>query len=238
MEVLFTEMSDACKAKFDELGKVFNPPIEQLKGYDVDARRWISEKQKEHGEQDFLHMGEELLKQEKAYLWVKVLKGEYDFYLYLSMFYYHFCLFKYNKNLLADGCRHFQDAFYYCGAWKGAREREEWDTHCHMEQLEQIGRAKRAGESRGEKYTPIKAEILRLLKSRAPVSGWSKKVTAIKAIEDELWEFIVKGTDEAKGQPVPMKKENLQRTILDWSRKDESIGRAFDEVMMIKKTKQ
>lgn len=234
MDVLFKEMSSACEAKFNQLKKMWNPPVELLRQYEESACRWISEMLKKHGEQDFLQMGEGLLKQNEAHLWVDVAhKGEYDLYLYLSLCYYHFGLFKYSENLLAEGCRHLQDALYYCGTWVGARERDEWDTHCHAVQLEQIGIAKKAGESRGEKYTPIKAEVVRLLKAKVPEGGWKTKVVAIKAIEDELWGFIVKGTDVAKGQPVLMKKENLQRTILDWSRKDESIGLAFDKTVKI-----
>lgn len=234
MDVFFKEMNNACKAKFERLKRGGDSAVELLKLYEEHACRWISEKQKEHGEQDFLQMGEELLKFDAADAWVKgVHKGEYNFYLYLSISYFHLSMIKHNANLSADGCRHLQDAMYYCGAWNGARERDEWDTHCHTVQLEQIGIAKKAGESRGEKYTAIKAEVVRLLKAKVPVSGWSKKVAAIEAIEDELWSFIVKRTDEAKGQPMLMKKENLQRTILDWSRKDESIGLAFDKTVKI-----
>lgn len=234
MDVLFKEMNSACKAKFERLKRGGDSAVELLKLYEERACRWISEKQTEHGEQDFLQMGEELLKFDAADTWVKgVHAGEYDFYLYLSFSYFHLSMIKHNANLSTDGCRHLQDAMYYCGAWDGARERDEWDTYCHAVQLEQAGRAKKAGESRGEKYTPIKAEVIRLLKSRVPANGWSKKVAAIKAIEEELWVFIVKGADVTKGQSVLLKKENLQRTILDWSRNDESIGLAFDKTVKI-----
>lgn len=232
MDELFKEMNSACKAKFERLKRGESSAVELLRLYEEHAFRWISEKQKEYGEQDFLQMGEELLKSDAADAWVKgVHKGEYNFYLYLSFSYFHLSMIKHNANLSADGCRHLQDAMYYCGAWDGARERDEWDTYWHTAQLEQIGRAKKAGESRGEKYTPIKAEVVRLLKTRVPANGWSKKVVAIKAIEEELWDFIMKGADVAKGQSVLLKKENLQRTILDWSRKDEGIGLAFDNTV-------
>jgi len=236
MDVLFKEMSGACEAKFNQLKKMWNPPVELLRQYDESACRWISEMLKKNGKQNFLQMGEELLKQNEAHLWVDVAhKGEYDLYLYLSLCYYHFVLFKHNENLLAEGCRHLQDALYYCGAWVGARERDEWDTHCHAVQLERAGRAKKAGQSRGEKFTQVKAEVVRLLKAKVPEGGWETKVEAIRAIEDELSDFIENGTDVAKGQRALMKSENLQRTISGWSTEDECIELAFEEVTMSKK---
>lgn len=244
MDILFKEMSGACEAKFNQLKKMWNPPVELLRQYDESACRWISEMLKKNGKQNFLQMGEELLKQNEAHLWVDVAhKGEYDLYLYLSLCYYHFGLFKHNENLLAEGCRHLQDALYYCGAWGGARERDEWDTHCHAVQLERVGRAKKAGQSRGEEFTPVKAEVVRLLKAKVPEGGWKNKITAVDKITADLWFFIQSENEKIKNenallpsynqkrQPLIMKENNLGRTVDDWSRKDENIKEAFSVVL-------
>ncbi|EOD4073795.1 TPA: hypothetical protein ACPZQN_001739 [Yersinia enterocolitica] len=245
MDVLFKEMNSACKAKFERLKRGGDSAVELLKLYEEHACRWISEKQKEHGEQDFLQMGEELLKFDAADAWVKgVHKGEYNFYLYLSFSYFHLSMIKHNANLSADGCRHLQDAMYYCGAWDGARERDEWDTHCHTVQLEQIGIAKKAGESRGEKYTPIKAEVVRLLKAKVPEGGWKNKNTAVNEIKADLWFFIQSENKKIKSEnallpsynqkrkPIIMEENNLERTVQDWSRNDENIKQTFSVVLM------
>lgn len=241
---LFIKMSSACTAKFERLKRRGDSAVELLKLYEEHACRWISEKQKEHSEQDFLQMGEELLKIDSADAWVKGgHKGKYDFYLYLSCGYFHLGMIKHNANLSADGCRHLQDAMYYCGAWDGARERDEWDTHWHSVQLEQIGRAKKAGESRGEKYTSIKAEVVRLLKAKVPEGGWKNKITAVDEITADLWFFIQSENEKINNenallpsynqrrQPILMEENNLGRTVQDWSRKDENIKEAFFVVL-------
>lgn len=113
------------------------------------------------------------------------------------------------------------------------------------EEKKMVAREK-GGKVKNERYDSVKQEVVRLLQAEG-AGRYETKQTAAEAISEAVWLFCDHLTAEIKAEnlklptfqqtrKVPgLKKDNLIRQMLDWSRKDESVSEAFKLVTNAKK---
>lgn len=106
--------------------------------------------------------------------------------------------------------------------------------------------AKSGGTARADRNKPVKFEVIRLLKEKKIIGGWKKKKDAINDIEEDLWGFITRLSNEieAENRKLPtyeqkrhipgLLKESLPRLLMDWSRNDATVKAAFQKAIQPK----
>lgn len=233
LELLFKEMRGIYENQLNGL-KTMRPPIKMLEQYNSEAQKWLDNlRSRFENEEDLcLSECESLIKQDGEDIWRKAAwHGEFDKYIYLSLCYYHFAIFEQFHHRLSEVCLHLQNAQYYCGIWKGARDRLDWITHSEKKQIERTEKARKAGLKRGEKlFGAVKTETIRLLKANMPKNRWIDPTEAFDCIDDELWFFIEAQTK--KGEEPVLIYDELERTVLRWLAEDKNVKAAFEEVVI------
>ncbi|MNT61068.1 hypothetical protein D3C72_1986850 [compost metagenome] len=75
-----------------------------------------------------------------------------------------------------------------------------------------------------------------MLYENAPTKGgWGNRSMAVKAIVDELWQFIE--DQNHLGKRIDLSYENLVTTLKQWAYKDELLREAFNNTVRTKKKK-
>ena len=103
------------------------------------------------------------------------------------------------------------------------------------------GRAIHGGKAKAALFSPLKAEVIRLLQDKQPEGGWKSKNAAIDAIDVDIRVFI-----EQHGFPASSGEQNtgnnqselcsrIPRLVSDWSRNDVDVKAAFAAVVKQKK---
>ncbi|EMJ4651371.1 hypothetical protein RSM18_004939 [Serratia marcescens] len=83
---------------------------------------------------------------------------------------------------------------------------------------------------------PVKEQAIKLLYENAPTKGgWGNRSMAVKAIVDELWQFIE--DQNHLGKRIDLSHENLVTTLKQWAYKDELLREAFNNTVRTKKKK-
>lgn len=230
MEQLFKDMCNLYENRLNDL-KAMRPHAKMLSQYNSEVLQWLDKMRKgaDNKEEIFLNEIESLIKQDVSEIWRKAAwYGKLDEYLYLSLFYYHVALFAQLHHRSGEACMHLQNAQYYCGIWKGARDRLDWVTHSEKKQMEKTENTRKGGVKRSENmFGPAKNEAIRLLKANIPEGGWIERTEAFDSIEDELWSFIY--AQRKEGEDPILAYEELQRTVLRWLFKDKNVKAAYEE---------
>ncbi|MEX2950105.1 hypothetical protein AB4K01_02750 [Serratia fonticola] len=129
------------------------------------------------------------------------------------------------------------NALQFVDMWLGATEVLK---HMHDEEQEKqskINAAREGGKQRGENYTPLKIKVIELLKKNMPEDGWKTKKAVVDSLECDINQFI---KDEQKKLDLKGKGEKLKfatswdkmhQRITDWTRNDDQVKAAFDEVV-------
>lgn len=164
-----------------------------------------------------------------------------NIYLRWAMLNYYWGIYEWARGCRLEGIKFMVEATRAQGLWQGYLEGlERFELIESLRQQRKVSGSE-GGLERAGRYQPVKEELLRLLRSEAPREGWPTKRKAVDAIEGKLWRFIDgpyrnafkkesiqrhKDTGRER-KPFSMIKENLDRTILDWSRNDKTIKAAF-----------
>ncbi len=91
-----------------------------------------------------------------------------------------------------------------------------------------IDAAKLGGETKAASYRPLKEKVVKLFLKQVPDDFWPTKTAAITSIMTDLSHFI----EEKQRQSLsPDELSNLYRRIEDWSRNDQTIKEAFNQVV-------
>jgi len=182
-----------------------------------------------------------------AYFFANIVRN-YDInsYLYWAMLNFHWGEHEWELGQHSEGIGFMVQATRGLWLWQGYLEglgRREYQES--VLQKRKINGSE-GGIERAGRYQPVKDELISLLKKEMPETGWKTKREAVDAIEPKLWRFIDghyrKAFDkenirrrkafEPERKPFSMVRENLDRTILDWSRNDETIKAAFLQVIL------
>lgn len=129
--------------------------------------------------------------------------------------------------------------------WQGYLDGLDRREHEESIQQRRKNSGSKGGFKRAGRYQPVKEELIRLLKEEKPETGWKTKRDAVDTIEPKLWRFIDgpyrkafnkesiqrRKAFELERKPFSMVRESLDRTMLDWSRNDEAIKNAFQQVI-------
>jgi hypothetical protein len=136
-----------------------------------------------------------------------------------------------------DGVRLLLKAFELLDMCRGMIECELWQRL----EAEKKGRAIHGGKAKAALFSPLKAEVIRLLQDKQPEGGWKSKNAAIDAIYNDTNAFIKQfdfpGYSEekkAKNDPEDLY-DRIRHLISDWSRDDADVKAAFDAVVKQKK---
>lgn len=166
-------------------------------------------------------------------------------YLRYALLNFHWGEYEWDRKYQAEGVWFMVQATRALGLWQGY---SEGLGHCAFQKSVQQ-RRKSSGEeggiTRAGRYQPVKEEFVRLLRDEMPERGWGTKRDAVDAIEAKLWRFIDghykkafdkeniqrRKVSERERKPFSMVRENLDRTMLDWSRNDEKVRVAFEQVV-------
>ncbi|EMB6252910.1 hypothetical protein ACFLPV_001752 [Serratia marcescens] len=108
-------------------------------------------------------------------------------------------------------------------------------------EAEKKERAIHGGKAKAALFSPLKAEVIRLLQDKQPEGGWKSKNAAIDAIDVDIRVFI-----EQHGFPASSGEQNtgnnqselcsrIPRLVSDWSRNDVDVKAAFAAVVKQKK---
>lgn len=119
----------------------------------------------------------------------------------------------------------------------GIVEHETW----LQAETEKKERATNGGKAKAALYTPIKAEVIRLLLSKKPEEGWKSKNAALNAIDKDICLFIEQCDFPGVSGDLNMQKDpadvftRIPRLISDWSRNDADVKAAFESTIRRKK---
>ncbi len=136
-----------------------------------------------------------------------------------------------------DGVRLLLKAFELLDMCRGMIECELWQRL----EAEKKGRAIHGGKAKAALFSPLKAEVIRLLLGKQPEGGWKSKNAAMDAINVDIRVFI-----EQHGFPGSSGGQNtgndqaelcsrIPRLVCDWSRDDVDVKAAFAAVVKQKK---
>lgn len=134
-----------------------------------------------------------------------------------------------------DGVRLLLKSIELLDMCRGIIEHELWQ-HTETAKKEQ---ASHGGKAKAALFTPLKAEVIRLLLvKQPPEGGWKNKNAALNAIDKDVCAFI-----EQHGFPGPFGEQNAEakphdkipRLVSDWSRDDADVKAAFNSVVKQKK---
>ncbi|MFS7159301.1 hypothetical protein AB6825_10500 [Serratia proteamaculans] len=245
---LFAGLCDDFESRLTKLTQVlfdfnnFEDTLEQACG---EAHAWLEAKAEEYGgEAELTSNGGECIESLISDVCYKAkLCGQFQSYLFLSLICKRWGQANYKTGKQKEGYKFLAEANYYYGLWKGTLEFDEWNTCKEISQAEGADSAQKGGQARGRKFDAVKSELVRLLKTRVPAGGWKTKTIAVAEIIADLWIFIQTENEiikkentllpsyRQKRQPINMKKDNLERSVLDWSRNDENIKEAFSLVL-------
>ncbi|HED5893622.1 TPA: hypothetical protein R5R88_004220 [Salmonella enterica] len=192
--------------------------------------------------QDYIHYWIE------KFNFVDLLKRQYDInkididvYLRLSLICHRWGMYKSNldqNDEQYEGRKYLFDALNYISLWIGGCKVLNINRMFEDNKRSLIEAAQLGGKGRAENYIPLKLKIVELLKEKVPKGGWKSKASAINALENDINKFMENEQQELESYR-PGKKlkyyaawDKMQRRISDWSRNDEMIKAAFNEVIM------
>ncbi|MFN3071891.1 hypothetical protein ACKWMY_27805 [Serratia sp. J2] len=148
----------------------------------------------------------------------------------------------------SEGWKALREAISFFNQCDGMIAHHLWIKHRNEDKENRQQNARMGGLAKAERFIKVKHEVIRLLYEKMPKGGWKNKASAVEAIEESLWQFVEERdneitkenqklpTSEQKRKATGIKKENLVRRILDWSRDDKSIHSAFKETGRKKET--
>ncbi|QJW56412.1 hypothetical protein HL670_03308 [Serratia plymuthica] len=136
-----------------------------------------------------------------------------------------------------DGVRLLLKSFELLDMCRGMIGCELWQRL----ETEKKGRAIHGGKAKAALFSPLKAEVIRLLQDKQPEGGWKSKKAAIDAIDNDIYAFIKQfefpGYSEEEN--AKSKREDpftrIPRLVSDWSRDDADVKAAFEAVVKQKK---
>lgn len=136
-----------------------------------------------------------------------------------------------------DGFRMLLKSIELLAMCRGMVECELWQ----QAEAEKKGRAIHGGIAKAALFSPLKAEVIRLLQDKQPKGGWKSKKVAIDAIDNDIYAFIKQfefpGYTEEEN--AKSKREDpftrIPRLVSDWSRDDADVKAAFAAVVKQKK---
>lgn len=150
-----------------------------------------------------------------------ILNQEFQNYFPLILGYYLSARFNHANNETDKAWSALSEAYYYLGEIAGICQQRypvSLATQEHEDSLQSP--QSRGGKTKALRFQSIKHKLIELLDEKKPEQGWPSKDMALKAILDELLKFN-------KGTEYPLSSENLGKTVLNWSRQDETIKAAF-----------
>ncbi|HDT4634420.1 TPA: hypothetical protein ACPYWN_003179 [Klebsiella oxytoca] len=162
-----------------------------------------------------------------------------DSYLRLSFICHQWGIYQSRLGLQSEieSRKYLYDALMFINMWVGGHNVLRINREIEGMEQERITIAQLGGRSRSEKYMPLKIKIVELLKENVPEGGWKSKTSAIDAIESGINKFIEDKLREfdsvSKGKKLMYYAswDKMHKRISDWSRNDEMIKAAFDEVV-------
>lgn len=136
-----------------------------------------------------------------------------------------------------DGFRLLLKSIELLDMCRGIIEHELWQ----QTETAKKEQASHGGKAKAALFTPLKAEIIRLLLGKQPEGGWKSKNAAMDAINVDIRVFI-----EQHGFPGSSGEQNtkishaelcdkIPRLVSDWSRDDADVKAAFEAVVKQKK---
>ncbi len=136
-----------------------------------------------------------------------------------------------------DGFRLLLKSIELLDMCRGMVEHELWQ----QTEVAKKEQASHGGKAKAALFAPLKAEIIRLLRSKKPEGGWKSKDAAINAIHHDIYTFIKQsdfpgyseGLKEKNNQSEPF--DRIPRLVSDWSRDDANVKEAFDVTVKQKK---
>lgn len=136
-----------------------------------------------------------------------------------------------------DGVRLLLKSIELLAMCRGMVECELWQ----QAEAEKKGQAIHGGKAKAALFSPLKAEVIRLLQDKQPEGGWKSKKAAIDAIDNDIYAFIKQfefpGYSEEEN--AKSKREDpftrIPRLVSDWSRYDADVKAAFAAVVKQKK---
>ncbi|WP_258089469.1 hypothetical protein [Serratia liquefaciens] len=120
---------------------------------------------------------------------------------------------------------------------RGMVECELWQ----QAEAEKKGRAIHGGKAKAALFSPLKAEVIRLLQDKQLEGGWKSKNAAIDAIHNDIYAFIKMFDFPGYSEEKKAKKNRedpiarIHRLVSDWSRDDVDVKAAFAAVVKQKK---
>lgn len=141
-----------------------------------------------------------------------------------------------------ESVSHLLDALFLLNSWLGVKIKERYREETIEIEVNRRLKAREdgrnGGKERAKKFSSVKVELIRLLFEKVPSQGWNSIDEAIKAIEGELFEFIIKeaGGGErpihySKAEKILLRWDALDATIYRWIKEDDIIKSVFDEVI-------
>lgn len=166
-------------------------------------------------------------------------------YLYWALLNFYWGEHEWKQGDQTEGIWFMVQATKALALWQGYLDGLDRREHEESVQQRRKSSGSKGGFKRAGRYQPVKEELIRLLKEEKPETGWKTKREAVDAIEPKLWRFIDgpyrkafnkeniqrRKAFELERKPFSMVRENLDRTMLDWSRNDEAIKNAFQQVI-------
>ncbi|WP_411749456.1 hypothetical protein [Serratia marcescens] len=137
-----------------------------------------------------------------------------------------------------DGVRLLLKSFELLDMCRGMIECELWQRL----EAEKKGRATHGGKAKAALFSPLKAEVIRLLQDKQPEGGWKSKNAALNAIDNDVYAFIeqhgfpgLSGKESSEIIPATEPRDKIPRLVSGWSRDDADVKAAFDAVVKQKK---
>lgn len=167
-------------------------------------------------------------------------------YLYWALLNFYWGEHEWDQGEQTEGIWFMVQATRALALWLGYLDGLDRREHEESVQQRRKSSGSKGGFKRAGRYQPVKEELIRLLKEEKPETGWKTKRDAVDAIEHKLWRFIDgpyrkafnkeniqrRKAFELERKPFSMVRESLDRTMLDWSRNDEAIKNAFQQVVV------
>lgn len=172
---------------------------------------------------------------EDANFWSKT-RGLFEGYLFASVFYFRWGQHLHNTQREEEAVSYLARSVLSAGVWIGATQKQEWAELMVFEKEMRKEYATKGGDALAEKYVPIKAELVRLL--RTSEEAWESQDAAIATVVGDLWIFIKKRNDEIARKNiklvknkqknlVDLKEISLAETIRGWLKNDAAVKTAF-----------